>query len=110
MEIITEQKDDAIVVTPETDVLDAGNTDAFKAAIFPILDDHKQVILDLAKLAFIDSSGCGTLLSCYNRMKSNNGKLKIFGVQEQVLQVFDLIRIDRIIDIFETKDAALESG
>ncbi len=109
MEIITEELDSAIVLTIETDVLDAGNTDAFKASIFPFLDNNEQVILDLSQLTFIDSSGCGTLLSCYNQMKSKSGRLKIFGVQEQILQVFDLIRLDRIIDIFNTKDAALEN-
>lgn len=110
MEIITEKIGSVIVLTIETDVLDAGNTDAFKASISPLLDNNEQVILNLTKLTFIDSSGCGTLLSCYNQMKRKNGRLLICGVQEQVLQVFDLIRLDRIIDIYKTRDAALESA
>jgi anti-sigma B factor antagonist len=108
MEIITEKINGALILKVDTDVLDAGNTDAFKASISPLLDGNDHVILDLTKLTFIDSSGCGTLLSCYNQVKSKGRMFKVYGVQEQILQVFDLIRLDRIVDIFKTKEAALK--
>ena len=108
MEITTEKTNGVIVLKVEIDVLDAGNTNAFKAAISPLLNGNNRVLLDLTKLTFIDSSGCGNLLSCYNQMKNRGGMLKICGVREQVLEIFDLIRLDRIIDIFKTKEAALK--
>jgi anti-sigma B factor antagonist len=108
MDIITEKTNGVIIMKVEIDVMDAGNTDAFKAAISPLLNGNNRVLLDLTRLTFIDSSGCGTLLSIYNRVKSSGGMLKIYGVQEQILEIFDLIRLDRIIDVFKTKEAALK--
>lgn len=108
MQINIEKKNDILILKADIDVLDAGNTDAFKAALFPLVNGNTQILLDLTKLTFIDSSGCGTLLSCYNRVKHGGGAFKICGVQKQILETFDLIRLDRIIDVFKTREAALK--
>ncbi len=109
MEIISEKVNGITILEVETDTLDAANTDAFKDKILPFLGENDQIVLNLSAVSFVDSSGCGTLLSCFNRMKKKGGVLKICGVQQHILEVLDLIRLDRIIDIFKTRDAALKS-
>ena len=106
MEIITEKINTSLVVKVETDVLDAGNTDALKAAISPLLDENDQVLLDLTALTFIDSSGCGALLNCYKQVQEIGGEMAFCQVREPVRTVLELIRLNRLIPFFDARETA----
>ena len=97
------------VVTALPEVLDAANAAQFKADIARILQGNKQVVLDMSTVHFIDSSGCGALITALSLLKDAGGVLKLFGVQKQVNRVFELVRIYKIIDIFKTKKEAIRS-
>ncbi len=109
MKLSTEKIGDVVVVTVLTEVLDASNTEEFKADIAPILEENTHVVFEMSQIKFMDSSGCGTLLSCLRRLKNSNGDLKLCRVQEPVRTLFELVRIDRIIEIFDTKEETVKS-
>ena len=109
MELSTEKIGEVIVVSLLTEVLDAGNADEFKTGFASIAEESKKIVLELSRVNFIDSSGCGSLLSCHRQIKSLGGDLKICGMQETVRMVFELVRMDRIIDLFDSKEEAVKA-
>ena len=109
MELSTEKIGDITVVGVLTEILDAGNTDEFKTGFASIIEESKKIVLELSRVNFIDSSGCGSLLSCYRQTKNLGGDLKICGVQETVRTLFELVRIDRVIDVFASKEEAVKA-
>ncbi len=109
MEFNTEKIGDVTVVELKTDVLDANNAKEFRADISPILEKNQQVVFDMSQVGFLDSSGCGTILSCLRQLNSAGGDLKMYGLQKPVRTLFELIRMHRIIEIFNTKEEALKS-
>ncbi len=109
MKLSTEKIGDVTVVTVLTEVLDASNTEEFKVAAAPILEGTTKVVFEISQIKFMDSSGCGVLLSHLRQLKSSNGNLKLCRVQEPVRTLFELVRIDRIIEIFDTKEEAVKS-
>ena len=109
MELGTEKIGNITVVKLPTDVLDASNTEEFKTAITPIFEKSKKILLEMGQVEFIDSSGCGVLLYCLRQLNSLGGTLKLYGAQETVRTLFDLVRMHRIIEIFETKEEAIKS-
>lgn len=86
--------------------LDAGNSEEFKAAVQPLLSDHPRLVFDLARVAFVDSSGLGALLSALRQAKSQGGDLKLCGMTRQVRELFDLVRMHRVFEIFGSADEA----
>jgi len=109
MEFKIEKKDDVVVVGLMIEALDASNAKEFKADIAPVLQENKKVLFDMSNVKFVDSSGCGTLLSCLRRLNSEDGDLKLMGVQKAVQTLFELVRMHRIIEIFDNSEEALES-
>ncbi len=109
MELSTEKIGDVTVVSVLTEVLDASNTEEFKTGFASILNESNKLIFEMSHVKFIDSSGCGTLLYCQKQLNKLNGALKLCGVQETVRTLFELIRIDRVIDIFDSKEEALKA-
>jgi len=96
----------AVVVLPGQD-LDAANTADFKSAVAPVLKAHSKVVFDLSKLRFIDSSGLGAFLSCLRQLSKKGGELKLCGMSTQVYQTFELVRMNRIFDIYATRNEAV---
>jgi anti-sigma B factor antagonist len=109
MELGTEKIGDITVVKLPTDVLDASNTEEFKTAITPVLETSKKILFEMSQVKFIDSSGCGILLYCLRLLNSSGATLKLYGVQESVRTLFDLVRMHRIIEVFDTKEEAIKS-
>ena len=69
----------------------------------------RDLVLDLAELAFIDSSGLAALVAAYKASVEAGGNLKLARVPPQVAQVFSLTRLDRVFDIFPDLGTALKS-
>jgi anti-sigma B factor antagonist len=97
------------VATVSTDYLDAGNSDDFRHELAPVLKDCRVLILDLRRVQFVDSRGCGAILSCLKQVAANGGDLKLCHVSPQVRTVFDLIRLHRICAIHDTREEALQA-
>ncbi len=97
------------VVTIPGDSLDASNAKEFRQIISPVLDQSKQVVFDMSELRFVDSSGLGTLLSCLRQLNGAGGKLRLCAVSQQVRMLFELVRMHKIFDLFDTREEALNS-
>ena len=109
MQFETEKTGNVTVVKVQTEVLDAGNAKEFRSGITPILEENVKIVFDMSQVNFLDSSGCGTILSCLRQLNSAGGDLKMFGLQQSVRTLFELIRLHRIIDIFNSRDEAVSA-
>lgn len=109
MEFAVENIDDIAIVGIGSDVIDAANAKEFREDITPVLEKNKKVIFDMSRVGFLDSSGCGMILSCLRQLSSEGGNLKMFALQKPVLTLFELIRMHRIIEIFNSREEALKS-
>lgn len=67
------------------------------------------MLIDLKEVRFIDSSGLGVLVSGFKNASARQGTLKLSGLQTQVRSMFELTRLHRVFDIFQTVDDAMES-
>ena len=109
MNLNVDVKDDVKIIAVPGDVLDASTVAEFKAAMKEHLTEKTNLLLDMSEQQFIDSSGCGALLSCLREITAGGGNLKLCGVQKSVRVIFELVRMHRIIDIYNTREEALES-
>lgn len=107
MNMLVETFGDVAVVTVNEAQLDASNADDFRQSVAPVLEDHRKLVLDLGKVQFADSRGCGAILSCLKRTTEAGGDLRICNVTRPVRTVFDFIRLHRICDILDTKEQAV---
>ena len=60
----------------------------------------KKLILDLAKLEFIDSAGIGLLLSCSGLMEQKGGRMLISGAHGNVAHTFEIVHLDRVVSFY----------
>ena len=71
--------------------------------------DRKSILLNLADVSYIDSSGLGQLISSYATTTSRGGQMKLLNLQKRVN---DLMQVTKLLTVFETytsEEAALRS-
>jgi anti-sigma B factor antagonist len=80
-----------------------------KELLDKIEKERNNVIFDLSKTNFVDSSFLGTLVAGLKKCTMNNGDLKIVGLQEPVRSMFELTRLYKIFDILDTVEEAIKA-
>lgn len=66
----------------------------------------KRVIIDLAQVSYIDSSGVGTLVELKRRLDRSDGRVVLVALQPRVRSVFEITRLDHFFAIVNTIDEA----
>jgi anti-anti-sigma factor len=100
---------DVTIVAVNLEHLDASNADEFRRNLGPVLKNCRKLILDLEGVTFVDSRGCGVILSCLKHVSTAGGDLKICHVAPLVREVFELIRMDQICEIVDTREEAVQA-
>ena len=67
----------------------------------------KQVVVDLDRVEFLDSTGLGVLIGGMKRLRGLDGDLTLVCTQPRILKVFEITGLNRAFTIHETVDAAV---
>jgi len=103
-----EKNGNTLIVLP-TGEIDFGNSHQLKDAIKERLDASIQgVLMDLSRVSFIDSTGAAVFISLIKILTPRKGELVACSLQEDVRFVFSASRLDSILQIFPSRQQALE--
>lgn len=65
------------------------------------------LVLDLSRVSFIDSAGLAAIIEYFRDAAEHGGLLCLSGLNETLQTVFEIVRLDRVIPIFPSRDEAL---
>ncbi len=105
--MIVNNSDGIRIISFEREHLDALNSEKTKKLLLENIKDSDRIILNLEKIAFIDSSGLGVILTVFRNVKEKSGNMVICSVKESVKVLFKLVRLSHMIKIFDTEEEAL---
>ncbi len=102
---VTEPISDGVVAIAQVDI-NLKTSSAVRAALLEIVKaGHSRLVIDLSKVGFMDSSGVATLVEALREQRSN-GKLVLCNLQDRVLSMLKISRLDTVFTIVEDRDAA----
>lgn len=67
--------------------------------ILKCLGDKDHVLVDLADVAYIDSSGVASLVEGFQHARTHNLKFALMGVSDAAMQILQLSRLDKVFPI-----------
>lgn len=109
MELIRREVDSIPIIDIIGEV-DLYNTKELKDLIDQLIKEGKyQIIINLEKVPFMDSSGIGTLVTSMYKLKKYHGNLKVLRVVGSVAKVFKMTGMDAHLEIFENEEDAIRS-
>uniref|UniRef100_A0ACD5H2H2 STAS domain-containing protein n=1 Tax=Desertifilum tharense IPPAS B-1220 TaxID=1781255 RepID=A0ACD5H2H2_9CYAN len=92
-----------------TGLLDAFSEPTFRKVVSKCIEEEsRNVILDLSKIDFVDSSGLGALVQLVKKAQTHEGTLQIV-TNARVTQTVKLVRLDQFLSLQPSVDEALEN-
>ena len=68
-----------------------------------------QIVVNMAGVQFVDSTGLATLVQGLKRCRQRNGELHLCGLQRPVFMLFELTRLDKAFNIFTDEEHAIQA-
>ncbi len=72
-------------------------------------EGHDKILLDLASVSTIDSSGIGEMVACYTTVTKRGGALKLLNLSPKINDILQVTQLITVFDVFESKEEALGS-
>lgn len=102
-------RDGATIVRPSGDI-DLARSPQLRSTLAEIIaSGPTRLILDLAEVPYMDSSGVATLVEALQLCRGRSAELVLAGLQERVRSVFEIAKLDAVFTITADVDAAFEA-
>lgn len=72
-------------------------------------NNGKKIILNLADVNYIDSSGIGELVSTYTTVTNNGGQLILLNLTKKIQELLAITKLLTVFQVYENEPAALAS-
>ena len=83
---------------------------ALRTAIRRLLEEgKKRILLNLAQVSYIDSSGIGELVSSYTAINKESGQLKLLNLTQKLQDLLTITKLLTVFDVYESEADALNS-
>src|ERR1700737_147121 len=82
----------------------------FLEELQPLLESNRPpLVLDCSQVRHMDSAGVEMLLQCMQETMKRDGDLKLAAISPESAVILELMRVDRLFEIFDTADEAVQS-
>jgi anti-anti-sigma factor len=109
-EYVKEEIGDVIIERVNLSRATLKEADDFKATLVKDIEfGNKKIVVDLSECEFIDSTFLGALVVSLKKVTAIGGDLKLVGFQPNVRSMFELTRMYRVFESFESAEEAAAS-
>ena len=70
---------------------------------------HKQILFNLGEVAYIDTTGLGSLVGAFTTVRKQGGDLKLLNLPEKFAGVMQITKLYKVFDIMNDEAAAVKS-
>jgi anti-sigma B factor antagonist len=104
---VTTPEPGVLALDGEIDLHEAPNVKEKLAPLITAKEPH--LVVDMADVTYIDSSGLALFIETMQRVQSYGGKFALCAIRPSVRTIFDISRLDQVFKIFPDRKAALAS-
>lgn len=107
LDISISRRDGVAVVSPRGDV-DMSASPVLRESLRTLTAERQpRIVVDLAGVAYMDSSGVATLVEAMKNIRGRRGTLVLCNMSERVRGIFEIARLDQYFLIHDSLDGAI---
>lgn len=93
----------------EKKILDEANIEALGQELFALVDKdgRKKIILDFTLVEYLSSAALGKLITMHKKVATAKGKLALCSIQKDILDVFKITQLNKVLTLCTDLDDAL---
>lgn len=90
--------------------IDVYTSPKVKDVIGDLIDKgHYNLVINLEKVRYIDSTGLGVLIGGLKRVREHGGTVNLVCTNPQIKKIFDITGLVKIFGIYDDEDAAMKA-
>ncbi|MFQ5708801.1 MAG: STAS domain-containing protein [bacterium] len=111
MQFQEEKRGDVLIFKVSHPRLDNSLAPDFKTQMLSLIEKkaEKKILIDLASVEYVDSSGLGALLFGLRQAKAKSGLLKLLHTNQKVSNLLRIAKLEKVLESFEDEQQAVES-
>ena len=108
---ISEVGDVTVVRFNDQKIINAGNIAELGDELFALVekDNRRSLVLNFSDVEFLSSGALNKLIVLDKKMKAAGGKLRLSNLKPEIIEVFQITRLNQVFAIHDTQDGALAS-
>ena len=103
-------EDDEVLIDIEGSLQGGPESEELKRAVREALGGgSRKIVLNLAEVPWMNSSGIGALFACYLAASQSDGQLALLNVPKKIQNVIEVTHLDQVFAIHADEEAAIKS-
>ncbi len=108
LEVETRPAVNGVTVLAPSGRLDVAGAPALREALGEVVRDAPaKVVIDMAGVSFVDSTGLGSVIAALKQIRGTQGELRLAAPNQQIRVVLELTTLDRVFPYYATVEEAL---
>ena len=107
MKLNDREQDGVIILEPKGKIMGGPDATLLHDKLYEFIEmDKKNIVVDLSKVEWMNSTGLGILISSFTTLRNNGGVLKLANVTDKIQS---LLTITKLVTVFEAHDSVDEA-
>ncbi len=110
MRLTDREQDGVVVLEPKGKIMGGPDASLLHDKLYEFIEkDKKQVVIDLSKVDWMNSTGLGILISGYTTLRNTEGELKLANVTDKIQSLLTITKLVTVFEAYDTVDEAVKS-
>ena len=101
--------EDTAVVRCRGRIVFGEEADELRRVVLGLLNETKRIVLNLAWIVHIDSSGLGTLVASFISARNRGAEIKFAALSPKARRVLTSTHVDRLFEVYDSTEEAINS-
>ena len=102
-------KDIAVIDVEGKVVLGDGDVEIKQTVDVLLKKGHTNIILNLAKVPYLDSAGLGEIIRCFTTLRRSGGNFKLLAPNPRIIDLLNITKLLNVFDCYDNEAAAIKS-
>ncbi len=110
MRLSDRMQDNIVILQPKGKIMGGPDTSLLHDKLHEYIEQNKrQVVIDLADVDWMNSTGLGILIAGYTTLRNHQGELKLANVTDKIQSLLTITKLVSVFDAYDSVDEAIAS-
>jgi anti-sigma B factor antagonist len=110
MKFSTRKLGDVIVIDVDGKILLGEGDVEIKLAVDDLLKQgNKKILLNLARVPYLDSAGLGEIIRCFTALRRSGGAFKLLSPNKRIIDLLSITKLLNVFDCYDSESSAIAS-
>jgi len=110
MKLDDREQDGVVILEPRGKIMGGPDASLLHDRLHEYIgQDKKQIVIDLARVDWMNSTGLGILISSFTTLHNNGGELKLANVTDKIQSLLTITKLVKVFDAYDSVNEATAS-